>query len=161
MDTQRRSVAFENLDEVWKDVMTLLADGYSASGNWNLAQVCAHLNDWMRFPMDGYPKPPAPIRAILWVMKVTIGRKQLNGILNDGFRPKTPTMPQTVHATGEETDAAAAEQFLETINRFRNYDGPIATSPVFGKLTAEEALNLQLRHCAHHLSFLTPKTPDS
>ena len=156
MDNQRRTVAFENLDEVIEDVRKLLDSGYSASGDWNLSQVCGHLNDWMQFPMDGYPKVAVPIRALLWLMKVTVGRRQLNRILESGFRVKTPTMPQTVHAADAQMDAAAVEQLVETINRFKKYDGPIATSPVFGELSAEEALQLQLQHCAHHLSFLTP-----
>jgi hypothetical protein len=158
MESQRRSVTFENLDQVSEDIGNLLAVGYSARGNWNLSQVCAHLDDWMRFPMDGYPKPRPPIRVILWLMKITVGRKQLVSILDSGFRAKTPTMPQTVHASDAKTDAAAAKQFLETINRFKDYEGPIATSPVFGELTREEALKLQLRHCSHHLSFLMPRS---
>ena len=156
MDGQRRSVVFENLDEVAGDARSLLANGYTTGGNWNLAQVCGHLNDWMRFPIDGYPRASAPIRALLWLMKVTMGRKQLQRILADGFSAKTPTMPQTVHAADAISDAAAVDQFLETINRFKDFDGPLAVSPVFGELTPDEAVQLQLRHCAHHLSFLTP-----
>ena len=56
------------------------------------------------------------------------------------------------------TGYAAPEQFLETVDRFKVHDGPIVASPVFGELTPEEALKLQLQHCAHHLSFLTPRT---
>ena len=70
---------------------------------------------------------------------------------------KTPTMPKTVYASDAKSDEAAVEQFLETINRFKDYDSPIVTSPVFGDLTSEEAVQLQLRHCEHHLSFLAPK----
>jgi hypothetical protein len=157
MDGQRRNVAFGNLDEVAADVRNLLANGYSMRGDWNLAQVCGHLNDWMRFPMDGYPRAWAPIRAMLWLMKVTVGRKQLKRILAEGFRAKTPTMPQTVHAADAITDAAAVEQLLETVNRFKDFEGPLAVSPVFGELSPDEAMRLQLRHCAHHLSFLNPK----
>ena len=50
-------------DQVSEDVRRLAAHGYTAHGNWNLSQVCGHLNDWMRFPMDGYPKAPILIRA--------------------------------------------------------------------------------------------------
>ena len=156
MDGQRRRVVFENLDEVVGDVRNLLANGYTAGGNWNLSQVCAHLNDWMRFPMDGYPRAAVPIRALLWLMKVTIGRKQLKMILVEGFSAQTPTMPQTVHAAESTSDAAAVEQFLETLQRFKDFDGPPAASPVFGELSPDESMRLQLRHCAHHLSFLSP-----
>ncbi len=156
MHGQRRSIAFGNLDEVAADIRNLQVSGYSAHGNWNLSQACGHLNDWMRFPMDGYPRSAAPIRAMLWLMKVTVGRKQLKRILTEGFSARTPTMPQTVHAVDAKTDAAAVEQLVETINRFKDFDGPLAVSPVFGELTPDEAVQLQLRHCAHHLSFLTP-----
>ena len=156
MESQGRELEFDSFDQVLEDVQKLLANGYSASGKWNLAQACGHLNDWMRFPMDGYPKAPLPLRPLLWLMKVTVGRSQLERILADGFRAKTPTMPRTVPAADAMTDAAAVAQFAETIHRFKVFDGPVAPSPIFAEFTLEQARKLQLRHCAHHLSFLTP-----
>jgi hypothetical protein len=42
--------------------------------------------------------------------------------------------------------------------RFKTYTGDIVPSPLFGKMTKDEAEKLQLVHSAHHLSFLVPKS---
>ncbi len=55
----RRQLRFNDLDEVVRDAETLLAKGYQKAGNWDLAQCCKHLAEWMRFPVEGFPKAPA------------------------------------------------------------------------------------------------------
>ncbi len=156
MNKQRRQLVFDDLDQVAHDSAKLLADGYVPTGQWDLAQICAHLHDWMRFPMDGYPASPLPIQAMLWLMRVTVGRRQLNSVLQNGFRDSIPTMPQTRHAANSISDAAAVEQLAATIDRFKNHSGKFHPSPVFGELSPQEHRKLQLAHCAHHLSFLVP-----
>ncbi len=156
MENDRRTISFENLGQVEAETRSLLATGYSSSGNWNLSQVCGHLNDWIGYAVDGYPVPAAPIRLLLWSMKVTIGRKQLEQILESGFRDKLPTMPATVYAPDADTDEQAVERFAESIHRFQAHQSEYAASPIYGTLTRDQALRLQLQHCAHHLSFLTP-----
>lgn len=51
---QRRELKFLDFDNVIRDVEQLQARGYSRAGNWNLAQVCGHLADWMSYPLDGF-----------------------------------------------------------------------------------------------------------
>ena len=68
----------------------------------------------------------------------------------------TPTMPATIPEPDAETDREAVEQFLKTIERLREHDGPIHASPLFGEMDRETMLKLQLRHTAHHLAFLLP-----
>ena len=156
MSAERRSLQFDNLDQVKQEIDRLLADGYTKTGNWNLSQVCGHLHDWMRFSLDGYPKASLPIRAMLWLMKVTVGRRQFESVLKNGFKDRLPTMPDTVPNADRASDAEAVKQFTDTINRLKAWSGPIHPSPLYGPLTHEEALKLQLAHCAHHLRFLTP-----
>jgi len=158
MATTRRTLNFENLNQVKEELQRLLADGYRQQGNWNLAQTCAHLNDWMRYLLDGYPQAPAPIRAVLWLMKITIGRRQLRQVLGKGFKDKLPTMPDTVYPPGNTSDEAAAAELTETINRLQASGGNIAESHISGTLTYDQAVQLQLAHCAHHLAFLVPNS---
>lgn len=157
MSAKRRKLHFDDLDQAAADVNRLLAGGYQPTGNWNLAQVCAHLNDWMTFPIDGYPPAAAPIRLILWLMKVTIGKRQLASVLSDGFRDKLPTMPATAHDADSVEDQAAAETLLATMERFKNHQGSFHPSPIYGDLTPEQHLRLQLAHCEHHLGFLADR----
>lgn len=153
----RRTLRFEGLDAVLRDVEELRERGYDRAGNWDLAQICSHLADWMTFPLDGFPKPPVPIRAVLWAMRNTIGRRQLRKVLEAGSMPAGgPTVPQTVAKTGGD-ESAAIDRLRQTVARFQAHNGPLHPSPLFGALGKETATCLQLVHCAHHLSFLVPK----
>lgn len=157
MTTKRRKLKFENLDQVIEELDLLLDRGYTQTGNWNLSQICTHLHDWMRFSLDGYPKAPPPIRLALWLMKVTIGRRQFEAVVSKGFKANLPTMPATVPAADAASDKAAVDQLTKTVNRLKESNGPIVPSPIYGPLTYDEAVQLQLAHCAHHLRFLVPK----
>ena len=154
----RRALAFDTLDEALLDAERLLAAGYERAGNWSLAQVCGHLNEWMRFPLDGFPQSPAPVRMMLWFMKITAGRQMLRRTLATNSMPAGgPTLRETIPPP-EGDDAAAVDQLRQTVERFKSHAGPIHPSPLFGELDRDTAMRLQLVHCAHHLSFLIPKT---
>jgi hypothetical protein len=155
---QRRQLRFEDLDEVVRDVEQLQTKGYTKAGNWDLAQVCDHLTDWMRYPVDGYPRSGCIIGTVLWLIKLTKGKKIVRSILSSGtMRAGGHTMPDTVHAPGGE-ESQAVERLRQTAQRFKAHGGDFRPSPLFGFLTRDEATKLQLIHCAHHLSFLIPKT---
>lgn len=156
--TVRMPLSFSSLDEVQQRLDLLNQNGYDKAGNWNLAQVCEHLRDWFLYMIEGYPEAPIPIRWMLWAMRVTVGRSMLEKILRTGkMSSGGPTMKQTVHSADEFDDASAVHRLKEVIARFQDHRGPFCRSPLFGQLSGEEGLNLQLIHCAHHLSFLIPK----
>lgn len=152
----RRELAFDSLDDVVRDAEQLLAKGYDKAGNWDLAQVCGHLADWMTYPVAGFPKAPLPIRVMLRLVRATLGRKMFEKYLRDGMPAGKPTMPQSVHPPGGDP-AAAVARLREAARTFQAHPGEYLPSPLFGRLTRDEATRLQLVHCAHHLSFLTPK----
>jgi hypothetical protein len=153
----RRKLTFATLDEVVADAENLLAKGYDRAGNWDLAQVCSHLAEWMRFPLEGFPKIPLLLRPMFWLLRTTIGKKVRIKVLTEGFSAGGRTMPQTVFQPGADAPAAIAK-LKEVAERFQAHTGPVHPSPLFGAMTRDEALQLQLRHCAHHLSFLVPRT---
>jgi hypothetical protein len=157
MGTARRDLTFATLDDAARDAEHLLAVGYERAGNWDLAQVCGHLTEWLRYPLDGYPKAPLVICPLLWLAKVTVGRSMRDEILRTGkFRSGGRTMPETVPQPGGDS-AAAVARFQETAARFQAHAGGFDPSPLFGQMTRDEWLRLNLAHCAHHLSFLVPK----
>lgn len=149
------SLTFTDWDEVEHDLQLLL-HGYEQHGNWNLAQMSLHLNDWMSFPMDGFPRTSWPMRLLAALIRGTVGKKLLQKTLVQGFAPGTPTLPVTVHSGSEAEDAAAVERLRQTIVRFRQFTGEIHPSPLFGKMDYPTAEQLQLVHFAHHLRFLNP-----
>jgi hypothetical protein len=149
-------LSFASLDEVVADAENLQAKGYERAGNWDLAQVCSHLAEWMRFPVEGFPKMPLVLRPVFWLVRATVGKKMRVKIMAEGFSPGGRTMPQTVAQPGGDP-AAAVAKLKDAAERFKAHAGEIHPSPLFGAMTKDEALQLQLRHCAHHLSFLVPK----
>jgi hypothetical protein len=154
---QRRPLQFNDLDEVVRDAENLQAQGYDQAGTWDLAQCCTHLSEWLRFPVEGFPRMPAPIRAVFWVLRKTVGRKKLLTYLNDrSFPAGKPTMPETVPPPGGDP-REAVEKLRRSVDRLKGYTGTIVPSPLFGPMTKDEAVRMQLVHCAHHLSFLVPK----
>lgn len=153
----RRPLTFDDFDAVVRDVETLQANGFERAGRWDLAQVCEHLNDWLRYPIDGYPRPALPIRLAIGILRPLVITKALRQILANGTMPAgRMTLPETVHPPGCDEDRAVTK-FRDTIQRFQAFDGPFQTSPMFGTLGRDQMIQLQLIHCAHHLSFLIPK----
>ncbi|MEZ6134175.1 MAG: DUF1569 domain-containing protein [Pirellulaceae bacterium] len=153
----RRQLDYSDWDAVLNDLHRVSA-GYVQQGAWDLAQTAKHLNDWLRFPIDGFPSAPLPIRMMLGMMRLTIGRRMLRKIIAEKkMKDGAPTMPSTVYASDEESADAAVAALEHTIDRFRNHSGPIHSSPLFGPMDKATAQQLQFVHFAHHLSWLAPK----
>jgi hypothetical protein len=153
----KRKLKFQNFDEVMIEVQRLLENGYVSHGKWNLAQSLVHLHDWMRFPMDGFPTQPLPIRGMMWVMSKTVAPAMLKKIIANGFSDGGPTMPSTVPPPDVMSDEASAKQYQETIERLMSHDGQMHRSPLFGPMDRERVEQLNLLHAAHHLGFLEPQ----
>ncbi|WP_422932009.1 DUF1569 domain-containing protein [Singulisphaera sp. PoT] len=153
----RRELDFREFDAVLHDVDSLAAGGYDRVGNWDLAQTCKHLADWMRYPLDGFPPAPLPIRLMLALVRNTVAPRMFRKVLEQRTMPGgSPTLPASVPPPGIDESAAIAE-LRQAIARFRNHEGPFHPSPLLGELDAETSKQAQLIHCAHHLSFLLPR----
>jgi len=154
---KRRELDFRSFDEIIADVERLRTNGYDKAGAWDLAQCCGHLSAWMNFAVDGVPKAPPPIRLMLWMLRHTVGKKALRSIITTRkMKTGAPTFNQTVPTAGADADEAV-QGLKQSIVRFRGHPGEYRPSPLFGELTREQATQLQLVHCAHHLSFLVPR----
>jgi hypothetical protein len=155
----RRNLNCNCLNDAVTDAGSLQQSGYTASGNWNLAQVVGHCSQWLSFPMDGYPKSPLPIRAILWLARCTFGKSLRQKILQTGrMKAGAPTMPSTVKSPNFATETTAIEELARQVQRFEDFSGPLHESTLFGKMSKDEHHQLQLIHMQHHLSFLIPKS---
>jgi hypothetical protein len=154
-----RHLEFQQLSDIAAEARRLLASGYQPAGNWNLAQVCQHLNEWLRFPIDGYPAVPIFLRPMFWILRHTIGPAQLKKILATKSFPKNgPTMPSTVFPADRASDGVAVHELTATIDRFEKYQGPMHASPLFGAMDRQTHVRLQLVHAGHHLGFLIPRS---
>lgn len=156
MTVARRELRFGSFDEVVGDAEHLLAAGYEKAGSWDLAQVCGHLAEWLRYPLDGFPPAPLPIRVMLRVVRATMGRGLYEKYVRDGMPAGKPTMPASIPPAGRDPSEAVAA-LRAAVERFTAYAGELHPSPLFGRLSKDEATKLQLTHAAHHLSFLVPR----
>lgn len=153
---QRRDLVLRSLDDMIRDVETLLTAGYDKVGKWDLGQVCGHIAKWLSYPIDGFPKPGCFLGSVLWLIRITVGKRIKKKILATGrFRDGGPTMPDSLVGAGAD-EVAAVAKLKETVERFKRHTGAIHPSPLFGKMNREELTRLHLIHCAHHLSFLIP-----
>lgn len=139
------------------EVHSLIEGGYVCNGNWNLSQICGHLADWMRFPLDGFPVPPLPIKVIMYLMKVTVGPGMRQKILANGFSGGMMTAPETVPKPDAATDQEAADQLQAVIDRVKDFQGELHPSPLFGQMDHETHVQVSLLHAEHHLGYLEPK----
>jgi hypothetical protein len=158
MMATRRQVSFADWDQVEADLRHL-SKGYSQHGKWNLEQASRHLNDWLRFPMDGFPKAPWFVAVLMVAIRTSMGPRMLQKIIAAGkMQDRGPTVPATVYANAGDATATreAVEELCRTIARFRAHSGSIHPSPVFGPMDKQTAEKLQLVHFAHHLSWLEP-----
>ena len=156
MKQENRGLHFESLAGVLDEVHRLSGSGYTRKGNWDLAQICSHLADWALYPIDGYPAAPAPIRAVLALMRITSGKGQLKKVLqNRGFGKGSPTMKQSI-ASDTVEEQAQILRLTEALNRLEKYQGPFQASPLFGHLDQKTWIEINLIHAEHHLAYLVP-----
>ena len=153
---QRRDIRFSSLAEVKSEILALQSKGYTKAGKWDLSQIANHLSDWLSFPMDGFPKMPLPISFLIGIMRVTQGKSLYKKFVeNQRMSTGQPTMPQTVHPPAADPSESVGRA-VTMLDRLASHRGPLHPSPLYGALTYDELLALQLAHSAHHLSFLIP-----
>lgn len=149
--SQREELELRSWDEVIAQLQSLQNGEYEQLGAWDLSQCCGHLNQWLSFPMDGFPDSGASSKPT--ETEIAEGKKQLQAIIQDGFTPGIPTWSATVPEPDSQNSQAAVTELTATIKRFQDHSGPIHASPFFGEMDKEEVTQLQFRHFAHHLSF--------
>jgi hypothetical protein len=153
---QRRTLRFDSVDDAIGEAERLAEaerEGRLArAGNWSLGKALGHLATWANFAHDGYPPevhPPLPIRLVIRLMR---GR-----ILRDGMTPgmKVGRMPGGTLGLEELTTQEGLERYRTALRRLAA-SAPTGASPVFGKLTHEQWIQLNLRHAELHLGFQVP-----
>lgn len=153
-----RKLSFDSLDSAIQDAEQLLSSGYETAGDWNLVQVCGHLEKWLSYPMNGFPKMDLPADATTDPAAAEAGKEMLNNILSNGFPNGVPTNPDTIPTADSVSEEAALGQLRDVVEQFNQFDGDIVASPFFGVMDKETTLGLQLRHFEHHFGFLVPKS---
>lgn len=154
--TDRRRIRFENFDEAIRDADALAAaerDGTLRQlGNWTLGQAIGHVAFFVNAPFDGYPKTP-PLPWLLRVIAPLLKNYFLNKKLPAGGR--IPGVPKGTFGVDVLPTDEALARLRQAFGRLAAQK-PTHLNPVFGELTHEEWIKLNLRHAELHQSFFHP-----
>jgi len=153
----RRSLRFNTIDEAIAEAERLAAaeraGQLSRCGNWTLGQALSHLATWATYPFDGYPdrvRAPLPVRMILGLMRNRIlTRGMMSGVRIRGIPDGTLGIEPLDTEEG-------LRRFRSAFERLKSRC-PETVNPVFGKLTHEQWMQLNLRHAELHLGFQLPR----
>ena len=154
----RRAIRFETSEDLRRDLCALEAAGLAGtlrtSGNWTPAQIYNHLAAFVEFATDGYPHdfkpPPAPVRLVMRFFKNKyLHRAMPAGLHIPGIRAGTIGQDDGPPGTAIARLRAALDKLDRTAPRHPNH--------LFGRMTHQDWVRLNLRHCELHLSFLHPR----
>lgn len=153
---QPRRLRFERIDDALAEAERLAAaerEGrLERAGSWTPGQALGHLATWANFAFDGYPpevRAPLPVRLILRLMRGRILSKGMMPGVKIGRAPGG-TLGLDVLPTDE-----GLRRFRAAMERLRQ-TAPSAVNPVFGRLTHDQWVQLNLRHAELHLGYLVP-----
>jgi hypothetical protein len=153
--TTRRKLKFDSIDQVSAEVDRLVeaerAGRLGHVGNWTLGQTLGHLAAWADYAYAGYPlKTPFFIRWILRSRK----QKFIHEPMQAGV--KIPGVPGGTAATEPVPLDEAVGRMHRAMARLKS-EAPTLVHPIFGPLTHDEWIAINLRHAELHLGFHIPK----
>src|SRR5688500_8446539 len=142
--SRRRALRFERVEDAIADAEKLVAaerqGRLDRAGNWTLGQTLGHLATWASYPFEGYPpevRAPLPVRMILGLMR--------NRILSKGMMPgvRIRGIPNGTLGLDPLPTGEGLQRFRADFERIGS-TCPNCVNPVFGKLTHEQWIQLNL-----------------
>lgn len=144
---------FRTIADIREHVQMIERDNHQTTGKWSAAQNFYHLAAAFEATVAERPaaSPDVPRKA---------GRLTRWFITQVMFPPFI-SIPEKVRAMLEPPADADFEtqkfRLLNSLDRFRDFDGEFPPHPVLGPLTAKEWIGFHLRHSQRHLSFIALK----
>lgn len=149
--SDRRPVSYSNLAAVIEDADFLASHPYRTVGQWSYGRILQHLADSLNKSFDGFNfRASLPIRL---VARFFLKKKLLNEPMRPGF--KLPKDQEALLPDNSQPVDEALENLRKAIARFEREE-PTADHPALGPLTPTEWVQLHLRHCELHMSFVKP-----
>ena len=146
----RRTVRYSTLSEVVQDAEHLLGNHHTV-GKWSFGQNCQHLAKAMNASIDGFGfQAPWWVR---WLIAPFIKNSILLKPMKAGL--KLPKRAASLLPDDSVTAEEGLRQLKAAVERL-SHETPTAPHFVFGKMASEEVIQLHLRHCELHMSFIVP-----
>lgn len=146
----RRTVRYSTLSEVVEDAEHLLGNHHTV-GNWSFGQICQHLAMAMNASIDGFGfQAPWWVR---WLIAPVVKNSFLTKPMKPGF--KIPGYGKSLLPDDSMTAEEGLRQLKAAVERL-SHETPTAPHPAFGHMASEEIMQLHLRHCEMHMSFIVP-----
>lgn len=144
---RRQSLRYASIDDIIADIIKL-RKGYVQTGDWNLPQVCWHLDVTTQRRMA--PGPHAPVTPEQLARRPVFDQVVATGKLPPGLVAPPDLTP------AKNLGESAIDALLQTLEKLKTFKGPYAPHRLFGQLTDAESQQQILIHSAHHLSHLVP-----
>ena len=151
----RRILRFESIDQMMAEVDRLVeaerAGRLERIGNWTLGQALGHLASWAEYSYTGIPlKTPFFIK---WILRL---RKQQ--FLHEPMRAgvKIPGVEGGTLAT-DTVPLDDSLQRLRAVMAKLKSQAPTITHSIFGQLSHDEWIAVNLRHGELHLGYQIPR----
>ncbi len=150
--SQRRTVHFDSIDDALIDVTSLAAaerEGkLRAVGQWTFGQILGHVAAWVDYGFTGVPvKVPF---FLPWILK-PLKKRILNNTL-----PAGRNIPRVAGGTLAKDVIFSDEGVARFGAAFTRLKTECPTGPhiLFGRMSHEDWIKINLRHAELHLSFL-------
>ncbi|MEM9418852.1 MAG: DUF1569 domain-containing protein [Planctomycetota bacterium] len=148
---ERRELHFKSIDEVLAEAETFTEQS-TATGNWTPAQNVHHVAFAISMLNHGVDlKIPLPMKLFGRVLKLFGAHVKP---INPGIKP--PKKVAEAFAPPADVTLSDAVQKLRDEVTYANEHGMHHPSPLFGKLTPDEAIKLNCRHAELHFGFIYP-----
>ncbi len=149
----RRTLKFQTLDDLLTDAQHLHALDAVAVGGWTPGQIVGHVTAVIEASVKGFPfRLPLPMRILGRVIrKRAIAKGLPSGIKIPGKAREAFVPPTDLTFEDAVAQLAAAVEMAKQ----RKMTMP---SPIFGKLTHEQWVQVHCRHAELHFSFMKPVT---
>ena len=159
----RRSLNLATLDDVVAEIERLQREGYTATGKWNLSQICEHLTATMRMGLDGGQRMPWLLRKTMgaWLIRSWLKNRALRAGLPtlDRLLPKTRNEGAATDAAGNEIadDPEAIATCIATHREVRDFKGTLPPHSMCDGIDLPTYKELCVIHAQHHLGYLVPR----
>ena len=150
----RRPLRFETLASLRGEIESLAmadrAGKLQSLGNWTLGQTFGHLATWIDCSYDGFPiKAPWWLRLLVRPMK----RQFLHGSMRAGIKiPRVDGGTIGIEPCSLDDGLLRYQRAIDRLER----DPPTQPSILFGPMSHDEWISLNLRHAELHLGYFKP-----